>query len=344
MQNWAIVAVSVISLFVVLTALAVIYVRMLPASGWPMSLFTPLVVSAVGASVWLIAAAVIAPGVMAPGPPAALYLPVAALGALATFLASLTVRSMGAGIGVVTVFSVAWAAIVFVPVALMSLAGVSPLGLTPVDHGGSLAVNVAGGASALGVLLAAGPKAPRLRAGALPFPLGLGAVIALSLAWFGWLAGAEFAVDDATPGILFNAFVGALGGIAGWLVVQRILHQRTTLPAVAAGLISGLVSVAAGANLFTPVSAAAAGVISGAAAAYFTIRRVGATRRQQWFIVGSHLIAGGLGVILLGLLATDMGFLFTGQIVFILEQIASTIAVGLYSMAVSLLLWIALKR
>jgi len=158
------------------------------------------------------------------------------------------------------------------------------------------------------------------------------------------LAGAELAIDGATPSILLNGLVGAVGGTAGWLAVQRILHLRTTLSGVAAGLMSGFFSVAAGAPLFTPVSAAAAGVLAGAAACYFTLRRVAASRRQQWFIVGSHLIAGGVGVVLLGLLATDMGFLFTGQIGFIVDQIASTVVVAVYSAAVSFLLWLALKR
>lgn len=333
------VAVSLVSLAAVFGSLAVIYVRMLPAASWSSTLLLSVASAAIGALSWLVLAPVIAPGMLS-----ALYLSITGLAALATFLATLTVRSTGASPLVVLLFALLWGVIVFVPVALMSLAGLGPVALEPIDHGGSLAVNVAGGAAALGVLLAAGSGSPRAKARVLPFPLGVVAALVLSAAWLGWLAGAELAIDDVTPSIVINGLVSAVGGIAGWLAVQRILHQSTTLPALAAGLLSGLVSVSAGANLFTPVSAAAAGVISGAAACYFTMRRVGATRRQQWFIVGSHLMAGGLGVILLGLLATDMGFLFTGQIGFIQEQIASTVVVALYSTAVSFLVWMALKR
>ena len=113
----------------------------------------------------------------------------------------------------------------------------------------------------------------------LPLALGVAAAIALSAGWLGWLAGAELAIDDATPRILLNGLVGAVGGIAGWLAVQRIMHQSTTITALAAGLVAGSCRSPPGAPLFTPVSAAAAGVLSGAAACYFTLRtgRIDAT-------------------------------------------------------------------
>lgn len=339
MQNWAVFLVCVIALCVVLAALAIVYTRMLPAVGWARSLLESGATAVVGAVVWLVLAPVVASDALG-----SLYLPVAALAGVAAFLASLAVRATGAGLVVVLVFALLWSVVVFVPVAIMSFWALGPLGLDPVDHGGSLPVNVAPGAAALGVLLAAGSRAPRLRSASLPFAWGVVAVIALTAGWLAWLAGAELAFDDVTPSILVNGLVGGVGGIAGWLVVQRILHQSTTISAVAAGLMSGLVSVAAGAPLFTPVSAAAAGVLSGAAACLFTLRRLGATRRQQWFIVGSHIVAGSVGLVLLGMLATDTGFLFTGQIGFIQVQIASAFAVAVYSTAVSFLLWLALAR
>ena len=75
----------------------------------------------------------------------------------------------------------------------------------------------------------------------------------------------------------------------------------------------------------------------------FTLRRVGSSRRQQWFVVGSHLVAGGVGIVVLGLLATSMGFLFTGSIALIINQVAGTVLVTLYSTAVSVALWLPLR-
>jgi ammonia channel protein AmtB len=340
--NFTVVMASVIAILVVLVSLAIVDARMLPAVPWARSVLISLACASAGVAAWLVFAPLIAPGVLG-----SLYFPIAALAGVAAYLATIAVRAGGGGILATVGFALIWSAVVFVPTALMSFAAVgasTPFGIEPVDHGGSLAINVAPGAAALGVLLATGSRAPRLRTATIRMRTGVVAVVTLCLGWLAWLAGAELAVDDVTPSILLNGVVGALGGAAGWLVVQRISHQSTTLTAVAGGLVSGLVSVTAGAPLFTPVSAAAAGILAGAAACIFTLRRVGKSRRQQWFVVGSHLIAGAVGIGVLGLLASGMGFLFTGQLGLIENQVLGTLLVAAYSTTVSYLLWIVLKR
>ena len=57
--------------------------------------------------------------------------------------------------------------LVFVPVAWLSFSGLGPFGVRPIDQGGSLAINVAAGAAAVGVLVSGGAGAPRLRSSAL---------------------------------------------------------------------------------------------------------------------------------------------------------------------------------
>lgn len=340
MASWAVVVMAIVANLTVLCALAIVDSRMLPAAPWLRSGLISLGCAATGILVWLALAPAFAPGVMA-----ALYLPVAALGGVAAFLATLAVRGTGAGPWRSLLFGLLWSAIVFVPAAVLSFSSLpGPFGLEPVDHGGSLAVNVAGGAAAAGVLLANGARAGRPRSATIRLSSGVAGVLALGIGWIGWLASAELAIDEVTPEIVLNGIVGALFGALGWLAVQRIRHQVTTLSAVAAGLVSGLVSITAGAPLFTPVSAAAAGMLSGAAASAFTLARVAATRRQQWFVVGSHLVAGSTGVVLLGMLASGVGFLFTGQLQFIQTQLASVLLVAAYSATVSFLLWSVLKR
>lgn len=340
MGNLPVVVVAVAANLLVLVSLAVVDSRMLPTAPWLRSGILSLACAGTGIIAWLALAPLLATSVTGD-----LYLPIAALGGVAAFLATLAVRGVGAGIPTTLAFGMLWSAIVFVPAAVLSFSSLpGPFGLEPVDHGGSLAVNVAGGAAALGVLLASGSKARRPRSATIRIQTGVLAVIGMSAGWIAWLASAELAIDDVTPAIVLNGVVGALGGAGGWLVVQRIRHQRTTLSAVAAGLLSGLVSITAGAPLFTPVSAAAAGVLSGAAACIFTLNRVGASRRQQWFIVGSHLVAGTASLFLLGLLASGVGFVFTGQLLLVQNQVESALLVAGYSTAISFVLWLLLKR
>lgn len=342
----AIGALSVVAILVMLVSLAVVDARMLPAAPWVRSVALSLASAAIGSASWLVAAPIVSQ--LTDGEiSGTLYLPIGALAGAAAYLATIVVRSVGGGIAGTLVFAFAWSLLVFVPTAILTFnqsATTASIGVQPIDHGGSLALNVAAGAAALGVLVATGSRVPRLRTATIRRSTGVAAVITLGIGWLAWLVGAELAVDEVTPLILANGLVGAAGGVIGWLVVQRISHQYTTLNSVAAGLVSGLVAVTAGAPLFTPVSAASAGILAGAAACLFTLRRVGASRRQQWFVVGSHLVAGAVGVIVLGLLASGMGFLFTGSIVLIQNQIAGTLLVASYSAAVSFLIWVIVRR
>ncbi|CAN5176728.1 hypothetical protein BH09ACT5_BH09ACT5_15090 [soil metagenome] len=338
MNNWTVIAASVGAVLVVLVSLAVVDARMLPAAPWRSSVLLSLGCAAAGALAWVLLAPVIAPEVQG-----SLFIPIAALAGVASYLATIAVRAAGGGVVATLVFALGWSAIVFVPTAVLTFAPYAaswPVGIAPVDHGGSLAVNVSAGAAALAVLVMGGP---RLRTASIARITGLVAMIALCLGWILWLVGAELAIDDVTPGIVLNGVVGALGGMVGWLFVQRLSHKSTTLSAVAAGLVSGLVAVTAGAPLFTPVSATAAGILAGGAACIVTLRRVGASRRQQWFVVGSHLIAAAVGIVVLGLLATGMGFLFTGSLALIINQVTATVFVALYSAVVAAVLWLPLR-
>jgi len=337
--NETVVAGSVAAILVVLVSLAVVDSRMLPAASSGRSVLVSLGCAATGSLAWLVFAPIGAPAAVGP-----LFGPVTALAAVAAYLATIAVRASGGSVAITIAFGILWSTLVFVPAAIVTFTPYAvdwPIALQPVDHGGSLALNVCSGAAALGVLLAGGR---RVKSAPIGLKRGVTAMVALCAGWLAWLVGAELAIDDVTPLILVNGLVGAVGGVIGWLVVQRISHLSTTLPAVAAGLVSGLVAVTSGASLFTPVSAAATGIIAGGAACIFTLRRVGASRRQQWFIVGSHLVAGAVGIVLLGLLATSMGFLFTGSTRLIQNQIAGTLVIASYSALVSFLLWQVLRR
>ncbi|MDP3209411.1 MAG: hypothetical protein Q8M65_09715, partial [Rhodoglobus sp.] len=259
------------------------------------------------------------------------------------FMSTIVVRSSGLSSVASILFALAWTVAVFIPVAMLSFTGMGPFGLRPIDQGGSLAINVAAGAAALGALVCT--KSMPRRASGSPLPVGMATagVVALSVGWLGWMVGSELAIDELIPVILANGVAGAAGGVAGWLVVQRIRHQSTSLGAVAAGLVSGLVAVSAGSAMYEPFAAFVVAVLASSAACLFTISRVGRSPRQQWFIVGSHLVAGAVGLVGLGLFANGFGFLFTGQYVVLRDQVISCVLIAAYSMGVAIGLWFALR-
>jgi Amt family ammonium transporter len=341
---------AALAVLVVLVSLAVVDARMLPAAPWTRSVPFSLACAATGIVVWLVVAPLVAPQVVGP-----LLAPIAALAGVAVYLPTIAVRAGGGGPLTTILYGLCWSGAVFVPVAIMTFAlfdADTVFGLAPLDHGGSLAMNIAGGAAALGVLLANGADAPRLRTATIRRRTATIAMITLCIGWLAWLAAAELAVDAATPSILLNGAFGAIGGVAGWLVAERIRRQSTSLNAVGAGLLSGLVAVSAGAPLLSPVSAAVAGVAAGVGAGLFTLARVAASRRQQWFVVGSHLVAGAIGLVALGVLATGLGYIFTGDtgitwtgvFSFFEREVLSTLLVAAYSTVVSFVLWTILRR
>lgn len=338
MQYWSVVAFSVVAILVALVSLATLDARMLPAAPWGRSVTVSMLCAAGGSLAWLLVAAL-----LPSGSAGSLYWPTAVLAGLAAYLATVAVRAYRAGVASALLFASLWSVLVFVPSAAWSLnlLPFTPFGAHPVDHGASLAVNVASGAAVCVVLLLGGERS---RTAVITTRTGVIATIGFGVGWLGWLAGAESALDAVTVDILINGVTGAAGGIAGWLIVQRIRHQTTTLNAVAAGLVSGLVSITAGAPLFTPVSAAATGIIAGGLACLFTLVRVGRSRRQQWFVAGSHLIAGVVGMVLLGVLATGSGFLFTGSTAFVTDQLAAVAVTAGYSAAISAGLWVLVVR
>ena len=340
MDGWVIVAAATAALVVVLVAFWAVDGRMLPSASRASIVLLDLGIALAGAVPWLVFEPLVIPGASG-----TLYLPVAVLGAVAAFIATIAVRAAGARPASTLVFAFVWGALVFAPAAVVSFTRIGALefiGISPIDHGGSLAANVAGGAAALAVLLV--NRGSRRRLADIPFGLSVTAVVALCVSWLGWLVWAELAVDAATPAILLNGLVGAAGGMLGWLVVQRIRHQATNVTGVGAGLISGLIAIAAGAPLFTPVSSAVAGIIAGAVAALVAFAGVRRTRRPQWTVVGTHLVAGGLGVMGLGFTAEGLGMFYDGQVDLATSQIFATLLIAGYSMLIAVLLWFVAVR
>jgi hypothetical protein len=61
-------------------------------------------------------------------------------------------------------------------------------------------------------------------------------------------------------------------------------------------------------------------------------------------VVGTHLVAGGLGVMGLGFTAEGLGMFYDGQIDLATSQILATVLIAGYSMLVAVLLWFVAVR
>jgi ammonia channel protein AmtB len=275
--------------------------------------------------------------------------PTAALAAVAGFLASLTVRDTTSRALPTALFSLIWTALVFSPIAIVVLFPASvgiPITAGPLDLGGALPVQVAVGAGALVVLTFARRWAVEDRSHSRPrtWPLLVSGLVT----WAGWLlgfVGLELTVDSVvTPRIVENTLIAPVFAVVGWLIAQRIASATTTASGAVAGIFSGVVAISAGSAYFTPMWAGLTGLVAGLAASLFVSRRIRATRRHAWFLVGAHLIAASVGLLMLGIFGLGLGLIYNGQLTLFQTQFVSIAVVVVWSGLVSLLLWLVVRR
>jgi ammonia channel protein AmtB len=335
--------IGTIAILAVIPALSILYREFLDRTGQRASVSLTVVISASSLVLWLVFSAFV-PGVIA----SPLELPTAALAAVGGFLSSLTVRDTTSHPVPPVLFSLGWTALVFTPVALVVLFPASldlDLVTGPLDLGGALPLHVAVGGSALVVLTVARRWAVGNRSHVRPRSWLL--LISGVAIWAGWTLGyvsLELEIDSVvTPRILVNAIVAPLLGVVGWLIAQRIQTASTNMFGAVAGLLSGIVAIAAGSAYFTPLWAGVTGLVAGIGCSLFVTATVRRTRRHAWFLVGAHLLAAVIGLVMVGLFGMSFGFIYDGQLTLVEVQFVSAAAVVLWSALVSLGLWLPVR-
>jgi Amt family ammonium transporter len=335
--------IGTIAILAVIPALSILYREFLDRTGQRASVSLTVVISASSLVLWLVFSAFV-PGVIA----SPLELPTAALAAVGGFLSSLTVRDTTSHPVPPVLFSLGWTALVFTPVALVVLFPASldlDLVTGPLDLGGALPLHVAVGGSALVVLTVARRWAVGNRSHVRPRSWLL--LISGVAIWAGWTLGyvsLELEIDSVvTPRILVNAIVAPLLGVVGWLIAQRIQTASTNMFGAVAGLLSGIVAIAAGSAYFTPLWAGVTGLVAGIGCSLFVTATVRRTRRHAWFLVGAHLLAAVIGLVMVGLFGMSFGFIYDGQLTLVEVQFVSAAAVVLWSALVSLGLWLLVR-
>jgi len=337
-------ALGTVALLALIPALSVLYREFLDRGGLRASILLTSAISLGCVAVWLLVGLFVPAVAMS-----ALYFPVAALAGVGGFLASLTVRDTTSHPLPALLFSLGWTVFVFTPVALVVFfPTVVGIGATqgPLDLGGALPVHVAVGSSALVVLTFARRWAVADRSHVRPrsWTLYLSG-IAIWVAWTVGYVALELGLDPlVTPRILVNCVVAPLLGVIGWLIGQRVTSATTSPIGVVAGLLSGSVAIAAGCAYFTPLWAGITGLAAGLFGAVFVGRRVLKTRRHAWFLVGTHLLSGGIGLFTIGFFGTGFGFIYDGQTTLIETQFVSIVLVAVWSMLVSLVLWLLVRQ
>ena len=211
------------------------------------------------------------------------------------------------------------------------------------DYAGGLVVEIVSGASALALALVLGPrigfKKDAMRPHNLPFVL-----LGVGLLWFGWFgfnAGSALAADGMAAAIFLNTLVAGCLGMLGWLTVERIRDGRPTTFGAASGVVAGLVAITPSCGTVNTLGAVVVGLAAGIVCSFAIGFKFRFSYDDSLDVVGVHFVGGVVGVLLIGLLATEVmtggpeGLFFGGGFAQLGKQLLGAAVVAGYAFAMS---------
>ena len=214
------------------------------------------------------------------------------------------------------------------------------------DYAGGFVVEIVSGSSALALALVLGPrigfKVDAMRPHNLPFVL-----LGVGLLWFGWFgfnAGSALAADGMAAAVFLNTLVAGCLGMLGWLSVEQIRDGKPTTFGAASGVVAGLVAITPSCGTVNTVGAAVVGLAAGVVCSFAIGLKFKLNYDDSLDVVGVHFVGGVVGVLLIGLLATEVmtggaqGLFYGGGLAQLGLQALATVAVAGYAFSVSYVL------
>jgi ammonium transporter, Amt family len=222
-------------------------------------------------------------------------------------------------------------------------------GVAFTDFAGSTVVHTVGGWAALMGAIFLGPRIGKYQSGGVNAIPGhnmsiatLGCLI-LWIGWFGFNPGSELAATLNVPQIaLVTNLSAAAGGIAATFTAWA-LSGKPDLSMVINGILAGLVGITAGCGGIGYWGAVIVGLVAGVivvfSVAFFDSIKiddpVGAT--------SVHLVCGIWGTLAVGLFHQELGLFYGHGVTQLMAQVIGLLAVGLFTVVVSSVLWLLIK-
>ena len=241
----------------------------------------------------------------------------------------------------------AWATLVYFPVAHWVWGGgwLSSLGIE--DFAGGTVVHVNAGSAGLALALVLGKRRGWKKDPMRPHNLPL-VLLGAGLLWFGWFgfnAGSELAADGTAALAFINTQMATAAAAGGWLLVERYRDGKPTTLGVASGAVAGLVAITPACAFIAPWAAIVLGLAAGALCCFAIGIKHKLGFDDALDVVGVHLIGGAFGAISLGFLAAypivsnqHKGVFYGGGWHQLGVQVLGPVAVGCYSFAVAWIL------
>lgn len=251
-------------------------------------------------------------------------------------------------------FAVFWSILVYAPLAHWSF---SPNGWLMrfglLDFAGGTVVEICSGASALALVLVVGNRRGWPREVMAPHNLPL-TLLGAGLLWFGWLgfnAGSALQAGPLAAQAAVSTHLAGVGGMLGWLVLEKKLVGRATTLGAASGAVSGLVAVTPAAGFVDSLPALLLGALAGMTCLLAVRLKFRYGYDDSLDVVGVHFVGGVVGTLFIGLFAsravnetvTHEGLLLGGGLSQLGRQAVGVVAAAAWSFAVSYLIARALN-
>ena len=214
------------------------------------------------------------------------------------------------------------------------------------DYAGGLVVEIASGASALALAIVLGPrigfKQDAMRPHNLPFVL-----LGVGLLWFGWFgfnAGSALAANGTAAAIFLNTLVAGCLGMLGWLTVEQVRDGKPTTFGAASGVVAGLVAITPSCGTVNTLGALIVGLAAGVVCSFAVGLKFKLNYDDSLDVVGVHFVGGVVGVVLIGLLATDVmtggarGLFYGGGFTQLGKQLLAMAVVAAYAFTATFVL------
>ena len=258
-----------------------------------------------------------------------------------------------------TLFVAVWVVVVYVPLAHWTFAvdgAVSQRGgwlvnaVGALDFAGGAAVEVNSGASALALALVLGARRGWPREPMRPHNLPL-VLLGAGLLWFGWFgfnAGSALAAGATAANAFLTTMTAASAAVVAWLVLEDRLDGRPTSLGAASAAVAGLVAITPACGYVDTWGALAIGVLAGLLCQLAIRLKYRFGYDDSLDVVAIHGIGGVIGMLMLGLVATDAvnpagadGLFYGGGLVQLGRQALSVLVAAAWAFGMTALIaWV----
>jgi Amt family ammonium transporter len=203
-------------------------------------------------------------------------------------------------------FMVAWACLVYAPMAHWVWGGGWLADEGTLDWAGGVPVEMASGFSAFAAALVVGARTDFGRLAVLPHN-SIYALVGAGLLWFGWFGfngGSGLNASGATLSFT-NTLLAPAATLVVWIVLDYVRGSKATAIGAATAIIVGCVLITPAAGYVSPMAAILLGAIGAVPSYVFIVWRPRTRLDETLDVLAAHGISGFFGILFIGFFASQ---------------------------------------